>query len=142
MTIDLFSLKGKTAIITGGGSGIGQAISLALVSVGCEILIVGRNIDKLKTTKKLIYNKYNVEIYYIQSDLTHLDKIPYLAKTILSKLKKVNILVNCAGINPRKHDNDMTIEEWNYTLKLNTSTPFFLSRELVRDMKKMVLEEL
>ena len=90
----------------------------------------------MKTTKKLIYNKYNVEIYYIQSDLTQLDKIPYLAKTILSKLKKVNILVNCAGINPRKHDNDMTIEEWNYTLKLNTSAPFFLSRELVRDMKK------
>ena len=48
-----------------------------------------RYAGKLKTTKKLIFDKYNVEIYYIQNDLTQLEKIPYLAKTILSNINNI-----------------------------------------------------
>lgn len=126
----LFSLEGKTALITGGGSGIGKAIAHAYSDQGASIILVGRREALLEEALG------ERDGFTIATDLMADDA----SQTIFNACNALNalpdIIVSAAGLNPRKHADDVEPETWNKTIHLNLSVPFFLAQAFVPNMKK------
>lgn len=124
--------KIKIAIVTGGGSGIGYAISKKFVDEGIRTIIIGRDAEKLKKAKTLL-GKLCVPISF---DLNDLESIPDLVKEIAEKQGTIDILVNNAGINLKKEFTKVSDEEFHQILQTNVSSVFAMSREVVKYMMK------
>lgn len=120
----------KTAVVTGGGSGIGLAIAGELVRKGYQTIIIGRD------EKKLIAAAENLgdRCHHIVFDLTELEKIPALVDAIVKEYGDVKVLVNNAGINMKKSFTEVTDEEFQRILHTNVSALFALSREVAKHM--------
>lgn len=119
----MFRLDGKTALITGGGSGIGRAIAHALSDAGAEIVLVGRRAEALKTA-----------LGVRPGAIVPLDLMADGAADELATRARADILVNAAGVNPRQPADTISAEDWHNTLNINLSVPFFVARALVPKM--------
>ncbi len=124
--------KEKIAVVTGGGSGIGLAITEKFVSCGILTIIIGRNEQKLLKAKEKLGNL----CVPISFDLTKLKAIPGLVKQIVDKYGGIDILVNNAGINLKKEFTRVSDDEFNQVIQTNVSSIFALSRETVKYMIK------
>ena len=131
-----FDLSGKTALITGGSSGIGEAMAEALGQAGAKIILVARRKPQLEEAReRLAAKKVNV-ISCIAADLESLDASSELAKEAITSAGQVDILVNGAGVNLRETFMEVSHESWSRQIHLQLSTPFFLTQALAPQMKK------
>jgi len=128
-------LKGKVAIITGGGRGIGKGIAERLAEAGAEIIIADIDISKAKKTAEKLAKKEKKSLA-IQADISKERAVNFLIKKSLEKFGKVDILVNNAGIMLRTRLQNISLEEWENTLKVNLTGPFLLIKALLPVMKK------
>ena len=122
--------KGKTAIVTGGGSGLGFAIAEKFIQNGIQTIIVGRDEGKLKTAKEQL----GENCFYKSCDLTNLSSIPVFIENIISEFGHIDILVNNAGINMKKEFTEVTDEEFQSVITTNLCSVFTMSREVVKHM--------
>lgn len=129
-----FSLAGKTALVTGASSGIGQAQSLALAQAGASVVLVGRREQALRTTLDSIQS-IGGEAFVLPYDLHNRQSLPDLSKSAIAMTGRVDIVINAAGVNHREPADKITPESWDETINLNLSVPFFLAREFVPDMQ-------
>ena len=120
----------RIAIVTGGGSGIGLAITEKFVRSGILTIIVGRNPEKLDAAKKQLGDL----CHPIAQDLNDLDAIPGLVRRIVDRYHRIDILVNNAGINMKKELPDVTDEDFERILLTNLRSVFALTREVVKIM--------
>lgn len=120
------------AIVTGGASGIGLAISKKFSGNDIYTVVIGRDETKLQSVSKLIGTTGEI----VQYDLTRLDGIPALIDTIHKKHGRIDILVNNAGINMKKDFTEVTDEEFQTIMHTNVNSVFALSREVVKVMEK------
>ena len=120
----------RIAIVTGGGSGIGLAITEKFVRSGILTIIVGRNPEKLDAAKKQLGDL----CHPIAQDLNDLDAIPGLVRRIVDRYHRIDILVNNAGINMKKALPDVTDEDFERILLTNLRSVFALTREVVKIM--------
>jgi len=130
-----FSLAGKTALITGASSGIGQAQSLALAKAGARVVLVGRREAALSETADSIA-ALEGEAIVLPFDLNDRSALPGLRKNAMKHTGGIDIVVNAAGVNFREPSDKITAESWDATLNLNLSVPFFLAREFVPHMQQ------
>ena len=130
MPSDLFSLKGKTALVTGGGSGLGKAIAHALSDAGANLVLVGRRKELLEEALT------GLQGMAIAKDLAADNACQEIWRECSKAGVSADIVVNAAGINPRKHANEVDEETWDFTIKLNLSVPFFLAQQFVPEMRK------
>jgi len=128
-----FSLSGKTALVTGASSGIGQAQSLALAKAGAKVVLVGRREEALRETHNAI-KAIDGQAFVLPFDLHDRDAFPQLAKTAISMAGAIDIVINAAGVNHREPADKITPQSWDETINLNLSVPFFLAREFIADM--------
>ncbi len=126
----LFSLQGRTALITGGGTGIGGTIAHALSDQGARIILVGRRRAVLETA----LGERAGQVCAI--DLMEDGAAESVAAFCADANAMPDIVVNAAGINPRKHADTVSAAEWNATLHLNLSVPFFLAQQFAGEMAK------
>jgi len=124
--------QNKTAVVTGGGSGIGYAITEKFVSSGIRTIIIGRNQDKLKIAKEKL-GKLCIPVCF---DLTDLKAIPDMVKDIVANHGDIDILVNNAGINLKKEFTKVSDADFDEIIRTNVSAVFALSREVVKGMIK------
>jgi NAD(P)-dependent dehydrogenase (short-subunit alcohol dehydrogenase family) len=120
----------KIAIVSGGGSGIGLAITEKFVQAGIRTVIVGRDENKLQAAKE----KLGELCEPVASDLSNLSLIPGLVNGMIEKWGRIDILVNNAGINLKKEFTDVTDEDFQSILQTNVTAAFALSREVVKCM--------
>ena len=118
-----FDLSGHTALITGGGSGLGRAMAHALSDAGAAIIVVGRRAEELEAT---IAGRNGRAI---PLDLLADDAAGALGDS------GADILINAAGINPRLPADDIAPADWERTIRLNLSVPFFVAQALVPGMR-------
>ena len=131
-----FSLIGKTALITGGSSGIGQAIAESLGLAGAKLILASRKKNLLDEAAQHLKSKSIDVIATITIDLEHIEASKVLAEKSLSKVDRIDILVNAAGINLRESFMNVTAESWNRQINLQLTAPFFLTQALAPQMKK------
>ncbi|MBU3559466.1 SDR family NAD(P)-dependent oxidoreductase [Polynucleobacter sp. Nonnen-W13] len=130
----LFSLQGKTALITGGSSGLGEGIALALGLAGAKIAIAARREGQLLAAAKRL-GKQGVEVTWFGADLSVLEESTELSQKVLNKLGKVDILVNAAGMNLREPFAVVSPKSWQEQLNVHLGAPFFLTQALAPQMK-------
>ncbi|MDZ7724765.1 MAG: SDR family oxidoreductase [candidate division KSB1 bacterium] len=122
--------KQKTALVTGGGSGLGYAIASKFVERGIHTIILGRSMEKLTTACEHFGELCNYEQY----DLAELDGIPDMAATIIEKHGPIDILVNNAGIHQKKSLFDVSHQDFLKVIEINQVSVLSLSREIARHM--------
>ncbi len=130
---DLFSIKGKTAIITGAASGIGNGIAKAYCSLGCNVTIVD---IKKEAVNQLVNELARLEGQALGfvCDVTNADQVTNAVKSTVKKFGRVDILVNNAGIGKRAKAEEMTDEQWDTVLNINLKGTFLFSREVGKQM--------
>ena len=120
----------KVAIVTGGGSGLGFAITKAFTESNITTIIIGRDEQKLKTAKEQL----GENCFYKTCDLSALATIPGLVNSIVKEFGQVDILVNNAGINMKKEFIEVTDEDFQKVITTNLNSVFSMSREVVKQM--------
>lgn len=120
----------KTAVVTGGASGLGYAIAEKFVQKNIRTIIIGRDEQKLKKAKEAFGSMCAYQVF----DLTNLADIPHLVSAIANKYGRIDILVNNAGINMKKPFTEVTDEEFQKIMLTNVTAVFALSREVVKHM--------
>lgn len=120
----MFSLAGKLALITGGGSGIGYYIAECMIQSGAKVVITGRREAILKEA----VNQLGENCSYRVHDVTDLASAPALIATIENSLGPIDILVNNAGINMKKHALEVTNEEFDRIVQTNLHAVFAITK--------------
>lgn len=134
--LNQFSLKGKIALVTGGGRGIGQAIAFGLAKAGAKVVITSRKIEDLEATAKEI-KAAGGEAFPLQSHLGKFEEIQKMVKTVVDKYKRIDILVNNAGASPAMASVLDTDERlWDTIMNLNLKGVYFVSQAVAKIMKK------
>lgn len=124
----LFSLKGRTAVITGGTRGIGQHMAYALAEAGADIILIARSLEAASTTKAHIESlgrKCTVQVADLSSQSSVSTVIPELVKAG----HDMSILLNCAGIQKRHPAHQFPDDDWNAVLQVNLTTVFTMCRD-------------
>ncbi len=93
------ALKGKTIVVTGGGSGLGKAMSTYFLELGAKVVITSRNLEKLNTVKKELEEKTGGEVLAVQCDVRHYDQVEAMVKASTEAFDKVDVLLNNAAGN-------------------------------------------
>jgi NAD(P)-dependent dehydrogenase (short-subunit alcohol dehydrogenase family) len=128
--MDQFQLKGKRALVTGGGSGIGLAIAKAFVQAGAMVVICGRREEVLEDAA----SEMGGDCGYRAFDVSDLAAIPSAVQDIEQRFGAIDILVNNAGINLKKPTLDVTDEEFAGIQQANVCGLFALTREVSKAM--------
>ena len=137
METNLFSLVGKTAMVTGGGRGIGLAIAKGLAQHGADVVIVARSKDQLETAAGKIHTETGRKIRPIPFDLSNIEGIDDFFKSVIAETKGIDILVNCAGMTIRGPAEDVDLKTFNQVIEVNLTSVFVLSQAFCRHRKKM-----
>ncbi len=136
MLNDVFSLAGKTAVVTGSARGIGYAIATALSKAGAEVVIWDmekENADKsAKEIKKITGNN----TYSYAADITKKDQIKKYVDDVAKLCGKIDILVNNAGVQVRKPALEFTIEEWERVITTHLTGSFLIAQAAIPYMIK------
>jgi 3-oxoacyl-[acyl-carrier protein] reductase len=122
-------LQGKTALVTGGGRGIGQAIALRFALEGAKVAIVGPHRETLASTAG---RAQGIEV--IVGDVTRKDDVDRALDTVLKKFQKLDILVNNAGGTDPKPFFEKTAADWMRTWELNVVSAFLCSQAAAKPM--------
>jgi 2-deoxy-D-gluconate 3-dehydrogenase len=133
MILERFSLKGRSGIVTGGGSGIGRGIATGLVQAGAEIAIAGRRREKLEDTAREI-RKFGGPVIPVQADVSKMRDIKGLVDRAVKEFGKIDFLFNNAGTIRRNPSEDFLEEDWDEVINTNLRGPFFLAQAVARVM--------
>lgn len=133
MAFSLFSLEGKTALVTGSSRGLGLAIAEALASAGARIVLNGVDAGRLASTAEGLRAR-GIDARAEAFDVTDEAAVIAAFERLDAEGVEVDILVNNAGIQLRKPIIEFTAEEWRRVLDTNLTSAFFVGREAARRM--------
>lgn len=126
----VFSLEGKIALITGGGSGIGYDIAQCMTYAGATVIITGRREHALQEATAAL----GESAHYVVNDVTELDSLEGLVETIEATYGNIDILVNNAGINMKKPALEVTDADFDRIIHTNLNAVFALTRACAKRM--------
>jgi NAD(P)-dependent dehydrogenase (short-subunit alcohol dehydrogenase family) len=132
--LQAFDLKGRTALITGGSSGLGEAIALALAFAGASVVLVARREAQLKTSCAS-FTAQGLNARYCVGDLSTQEGIEQTIAQLPS-FGHIDILVNSAGVNLREPFGQVSPASWQTQLHVHLTAPMFLTQALAPAMAK------
>jgi NAD(P)-dependent dehydrogenase (short-subunit alcohol dehydrogenase family) len=128
-------LSGKTALITGGGSGIGLGIALAFAAEGAQVAISGRREEVLRRAAQGWSGK--PPIIHHPCDIASLADVQRLFQWANQNLGRIDILVNSAGVNIKTRKmSEMTPDQWEYVMAANATGAYYCMREVLPQMQQ------
>lgn len=133
MILEKFSLRGKSGIVTGGGSGIGKGIATGLVQAGAELVIAGRNLEKLEAAAEEM-RQFGGPVIPVQADMSKMGDIKGLVDRAVKEFEKIDFLFNNAGIIRRNPSEEFLEKDWDEVIDINLKGPFFLAQAVARVM--------
>lgn len=129
--LDIFNLKGKTALFTGGNRGLGKAMAIGLAKAGANVAVVGRKADQDVIDQ---VNAQGVCGKFYVHDLADIDGIPALVAKVEADFGRIDILVNNAGVQSRHKAAEFPRQDWNYVIDVNMNAVFFMCQEVGKRM--------
>src|SRR5688572_14510785 len=136
MSLDIFDLKGKTALVTGGSKGLGKAMARGLAEAGADILISSRHEDELRPALEEILHGTGRQGRYFVADMARRDEVRRLAKESLAAFGRIDVLVNNAGTNVPQPIDEIKEEDWDRVMEINLHSVMLLTKLLVPQMKE------
>jgi NAD(P)-dependent dehydrogenase (short-subunit alcohol dehydrogenase family) len=130
----LFSLEGKTALVTGGSRGIGAMITEGLVAAGCRVYISSRTAEQCEQTAERLKN-YPGECLPLPGDVSSIDGIETLVASLSTRENAVDILVNNAGVAWGEPFEKFSEKGWDKVMNLNAKSVFFLTQKMMPLLK-------
>ncbi|MFE6917881.1 SDR family NAD(P)-dependent oxidoreductase [Streptomyces rubiginosohelvolus] len=124
---ELFSLEGRVAVVTGGSSGIGRAITGALARAGASVVVVARREAELRATVDELTAE-GCRAAWVSADLSTAEGVRVGADEAAAAFGEPDILVNCAGINLRPPMSELGEDVWDTTMAVNLKAPFLLGQ--------------
>jgi NADP-dependent 3-hydroxy acid dehydrogenase YdfG len=129
------SLNGKTAVVTGGGTGIGAACALALADAGCRVAILGRREDKLRDTAA--QQSAGEPISVFACDVADRAAVDHIFQQLSESLGRIDILVNSAGVNiAQRSMKELQPSDWDLLLQVNATGAYNCMRSVLPGMRE------
>lgn len=120
--------KGKVAIVTGGGTGIGKAITTELLHLGCKVVIASRNFERLTEAAKSL--EHLGEVKPFQLNIRKEEEVKSTVSKVLEEYGKIDFLVNNGGGQFPSLTQDMSLKGWNAVIETNLTGTFLMSKEV------------
>lgn len=133
MSIDLFGLKGKTAVVWGGGFGMGESTCNFLAAVGCNVAVVDLDLDRANSVAERL-QKTGIRTTAITADVTDESAVTEAVRAIESALGPIDVMVTVIGIGVWAKLVDMTAEQWGESHRLNLTSFFYPAKAVARAM--------
>ncbi|MGG0459885.1 SDR family oxidoreductase [Priestia aryabhattai] len=134
MTVDLFSLDGKVAAITGATRGIGRSMAIALAEAGSDIALLQRSKEFLGVKEEI--ERLGRKCFIVNCDLENASEVSEAISSVVAYFGKLDILVNNAGIQRRSPAIDFAEEDWDAVMNVNLKTVWLLCQQAGRQMLK------
>lgn len=132
-------LKGKVAIVTGAGRGIGKAVSLKFAEAGASLVLCSRHVNQELTNQ---ISDMGVEVFFCTCDVTDINAVRYAVEETQGRFGRIDILANIAGISPKSTDGmkipfyELSAEQWHEVMETNLNGAFYFSKAVVPIMMK------
>ena len=133
---DLFSIEGKTALVTGGSRGIGEMIAAGFLANGATVYISSRKADVCDETAKRLANEYGGTCVSLPADLSKIDGIDSLTEALGEQTDRLDILVNNAGASWGAPLAEFPEVGWDKVMDTNVKGVFFLTQRLLPMLEK------
>jgi 2-dehydro-3-deoxy-D-gluconate 5-dehydrogenase len=130
---DLFSLEGKIALVVGGGSGLGEAISLGYSQAGATVVIADINDEAANAVIESVADRPNPPVF-MHVDVTKRSSIDALVEEVVGRFGRIDVLVNCAGSASRHPAEDYPEEVWDRLITLNLKGTFMTCQAVGKKM--------
>lgn len=136
-------LTGQRALVTGGNSGIGAAVAQSLATAGARVVVnYVSAADKAAEIVEKIHGGGG-EAWAVRADVSDESQVGDMFKQVIDKWGSIDILVNNAGLQRDAHLIDMSLEDWNFVLKVNLTGQFLCAREAAREfLRRGVVPEI
>lgn len=138
---NLFSIEGKTAVVTGGSRGIGEMITAGFLANGAKVYISSRKADACAATSERLMGEYGGECVPLPADLSKLEGIEALAAALGERESKLDILVNNAGATWGAPIDDFPEVGWDKVMDVNVKGIFFLTQKLLPLLRASATDE-
>ena len=132
---DLFDLRGKVAVVTGGSGGAGKAISIGLALYGADVVITSRTLSTLEETAGQ-FEKAGKKALPISCDVADPNGVDQMVRRTMEQFGKIDILVTCAGIAQRHPAEEMPIADWQKVMDVNVKGTFLCCQAVAKEMIK------
>jgi gluconate 5-dehydrogenase len=133
MTLEIFSLQGRTALITGSSQGIGFALARGLASAGATVVLNGRGVERLAAAAKTLRAE-GASVEEMAFDVTDSSAVKAAIDRIETQIGPVDILVNNTGIQRRQNLEDFPEETWHELMETNLDSVFYVSKAVANHM--------
>ena len=127
-------MKGRHAVVTGGGRGIGAAAAAALAKRGCNLTLLGRDLQRLDQRAEAIANAHGVQVATVRCDVSNPADVGEAFRVARETFGAPHILVNNAGIAEAAPFTDTGLDLWNRTLGINLTGPFLCMQQVLPAM--------
>lgn len=132
--MDLFSLKGKTAIVIGGSKGLSKGMATGFSQAGANVVIVSRKQNELDEAAADIASKTGGVVKGVAADITSVEACQNLVDKVAAEFGQVDILLNGAGLNIRKPITEYMEEDWDKVLDVQLKYVFFMGQAVAKQM--------
>lgn len=134
LPVNPFDLTGKVSLVTGSAAGIGSGMALGLARAGSDLMLVDIQEEKLAETASHLSQSTGRRVLYTVYDLENVSDLSSLVSRCVQEFGRLDILVNNAAVTVRKPFMEITPEEFDRVLRINSRAPYFLSQEAARQM--------
>lgn len=132
--MDLFSLTGRVAIVTGASKGLGYEMARALASAGANLALTSRHLSEVAEAAAQIREEFGVRVLAMEAEASDPVSADATVERTVAELGRIDILVNNAGINRHGHVHDQSLEDWHAVMEIDVTGPMLYSRAATRHM--------
>ncbi|MEC0226154.1 SDR family NAD(P)-dependent oxidoreductase [Paenibacillus alba] len=135
MSLELFRLDGRVALITGGTRGLGLVMAQALAEAGADVIVTSREKEKAQASAHAIAQSTGRRALGLAVDVTIAEQVDAMVASAVEAFGRIDILINNAGVNVRKPIEDFDEASWDLVQNTNLKAPFLCARAVAKTMK-------
>ncbi len=133
--MDTAPLKGKVALVTGAGSGLGEATARAFAQAGCDVVCIDINGEAAERVRRELARQ-ETKCIALQCDVSNAEAVFKRIEAVEAHFGRLDIVVNCAAVDHTVSVNEMSVEQWDQVINVNLRAPFLLAKAAMPLMRK------